>query len=152
MYSHGSCANTPSIFLKEQFPYVSMIHLKKDSEASYIISIALPSKHVPQLCFLAYLVLLSLKRSEEKSKIPQCKLLLASQGLQPNSTWQPGHNLQTRIYFRICRLPISVTESLQEKCSIKILYLPDGSFWNVWCSLRKQQSTGRKMRTLPLYK
>ena len=58
MYSHGSCTNTPSIFLKEQFPYISVIHLKKDSAASYIISITLPSKHVPQLCFLAYLVLL----------------------------------------------------------------------------------------------
>ena len=66
MYSHGSCANTPSVFLKEQFPYVSMIHLKKDSEASYIISIALPSKHVPQLCFLAYLVLLIPKAVRRK--------------------------------------------------------------------------------------
>ena len=66
MYSHGSCANTPSVFLKEQFPYVSMIHLKKDSEASFIISIALPSKHVPQLCFLAYLVLLIPKAVRRK--------------------------------------------------------------------------------------
>ena len=67
-----------------------------------------------------------------------------------NSIWQPGHNLQTD--SRICRLPISATTSLQEKWSIKILYLQDGSFSDVWCSLRKQQSTGRKMRALPLYK
>ena len=66
-----------------------------------------------------------------------------------NSTWQPGHNLQTD--SRICTLPISATESLQEKWKSKC-YICRTALSQMSAVLRKQQSTGRKMRTLPLYK